>query len=72
MYNSSKIILTYNYNATYEKVKHGYICMYGVHKLLYRRPIFNSLATIIQLTNFDTVIYLLIHRISKGIIAQWL
>jgi hypothetical protein len=28
-----------------------YICMYNVYKLLYRRPIFNSLAIIIQLIN---------------------
>jgi hypothetical protein len=27
-------------------------CMYGVYKLSYRIPIFNSLATIIQLTDF--------------------
>jgi len=29
-----------------------YICMYDVYKLLYRRPIFNSLAIIIQLIDF--------------------
>jgi len=31
-----------------------YICMYDVYKLLYRKLIFNLLATIIQLTNFLT------------------
>jgi hypothetical protein len=29
-----------------------YICMYDVYKLMYRRPIFNSLATIRQLIDF--------------------
>jgi hypothetical protein len=31
-----------------------YECMYGAYKLLYRKPIFNSLATIKQLINFLT------------------
>jgi hypothetical protein len=31
-----------------------YICMYNVYKLSYRKPIFNSLATIIQLIDFLT------------------
>jgi hypothetical protein len=31
-----------------------YECMYGAYKLLYRKFIFNSLATIIQLINFLT------------------
>jgi hypothetical protein len=29
-----------------------YICMYDVYKLLYKGPIFNSIAIIIQLTEF--------------------
>jgi hypothetical protein len=29
-----------------------YICMYNVYKLQYKRPIFNSLAIIIQLIDF--------------------
>ncbi len=29
-----------------------YTYMYNVYKLLYRRPIFNSITTIIRLTNF--------------------
>ncbi len=29
-----------------------YECIYGAYKLLYRKPIFNSLAIRIQLTNF--------------------
>ncbi len=45
-----------------------YICMYDVYKLLYRKPIFTSPGTIIQLTDFsDVAIYLLMHHISKGI-----
>ena len=31
-----------------------YICMYDVYKLPYKRPIFNSFATIIQLIDFLT------------------
>jgi hypothetical protein len=47
------------------------MCMYNVDKLSYRRPIFNSIATIIQLTDFSNVaIYLLMQYISKGIVAQ--
>jgi hypothetical protein len=35
-----------------------YICMYDVYKLLYKRPIFNSLVTMIQQTDFfDMTIY---------------
>jgi hypothetical protein len=54
MYNSFKVVGTCNYNAVLKKVKNivDHICMYNVYKLLYRRPIFNSLATIIPLTNF--------------------
>jgi hypothetical protein len=29
-----------------------YICMYDVYKLLYKKPIFNTLVIIIQLTDF--------------------
>jgi hypothetical protein len=46
-----------------------YICMYGAYKLPHRKPIFNSLAIIIQLINFLMTIYLLISHITKGIAA---
>jgi hypothetical protein len=45
--------MTCNYNATPEKSNMvDYICVYDVYKLTYRRSIFNSLATIIQLIDF--------------------
>ncbi len=50
-----------------------YIYMYDVYKLLYKRSIFNSLATIIQLIDFsDVAISLLLHRISKRIVTKQL
>jgi hypothetical protein len=46
---------TCNYNVTLEKVKHGWLhCMYNVYKLPHKIFIFNSFATIIQLTDFLT------------------
>ncbi len=53
IYNNSKISATCKYNASFEKSNtFDYICIYDIYKLLYKRSIFNSLATIIQLTNF--------------------
>jgi hypothetical protein len=46
-----------------------YICMDGAYKLPHKKPIFNSFAIIIQLTNFLMIIYLLISHITKGIVA---
>ncbi len=53
IYNNFKVVATCNYNATFEKLNMiDYICMYDIYKLSYKKPIFNSLVTIVQLIDF--------------------
>jgi len=40
-----------------------YICMHDMYKLPYRKPIFNSLGTIIQLTDFLTLQFIYYYTI---------
>jgi hypothetical protein len=52
---ATKVVATCNYNDILKKSNMvDYICMYDVYKLPYRIFIFNSLATILQLTDFLT------------------